>query len=318
MALNLYRRLIQLGAPTKGMFWAAVSLCVIALVASCAILIPRKAMFSAEVLTEQFEVEIPRLGLMPFQDGVLLDLYEAPAGSRVCTGPVLHFDGDPSLGVNQSDGPLNLVVNAVSAELFAVKVSAAAGRTIGATVTCADASEHAAPREVRFSVPRSSFAGSTFQFQGAVTLGGGALVGTRNDLRILREGTIRVTARSFPLGSGVASDSVTLLPADTVRFFSSARGGLAEGTLIARYEPQEVAFRIVAHTPARQAEVYRVGSGRSDTMSVAPTLWARVQAQREWAILLVILAILIKFLEICRSQYSAEQENANNKKSGRK
>lgn len=306
--MALYQKLIRLGAPSRGMFWATLLVYLVLLVVLLVILVPRKATFSAEVLSEQFEVEVPPLALLPFRNGVTLESFDAPAGAS-CAHPSLRFDGDAAPGVNQSGSALTFVVTAVGAESFAVKVTSAQGADSGMHVSCDGGSDYPAPREVQFTVTQSGFLGKTYRFDGAITLGGGSLVREDDTLPILKEGAVRVVARAFPFGSGTASESNALTAADTVRFFDSSNARQpAEGSLIARYEPGERAFRIVAHVVARQAEVYRIGSQRSELMVMAPTIWTRIQAQREWAILLVILAVLARLLETCRKQYEVEQE----------
>jgi hypothetical protein len=307
---GLYGRLLRLGAPSKAMFWTTVAVYLLAIVAALLILIPRHAWFSAEVLTEQLEVVVPKRGFLPPWDGVELNSFAGPDGEE-CRQPRLWFDADEELRVNESDGDIRFGLYAQTEDQFLVRVIGPRDKPLAANVTCESGARHAAPGEAAFQVSKEAFAGTTFRLQGAVTLGGESASGSGARFRMVRAGTLRMTARSVPLGTGRVTESETLMAADTVRFFdSSAGGGLPSATLLIRYDGEARAFSVVSHVVARQAEVFRPGAGRSEVLSVAPGLWARIQAQREWVIILVIAGLLLKLLDACRAQYAYEKERS--------
>jgi hypothetical protein len=302
---KIYRTLVGAARPSKPLFFASLLLHIILLVVCALILFPRDALFSAEVLTEQFELTIPELGPLPAWGPQPLREFTPPDGGT-CNKAMLQFNGELNMHGNNA---LHLIVSAGTATKLFAKLTEQTTKHLPASVVCDSGMRYAAPKEVVIELTPDTFDGKSYALRGQVTLGSTS-VGSPSTIHSLREGTLTVTAKSFPFGSGRVSESQTLMFGDSIRFFTSDRQSMPTAALLVRHDPEEDAFRVVAHVVARAADVYRPGRIRSDTISISPSTWARLQAQPLWATLGVMLTVVLSMLGTMRQQYSAEKESS--------
>jgi hypothetical protein len=134
----------------------------------------------------------------------------------------------------------------------------------------------------------------TLPFNGIMTLGAEAPNGTTK-IRLLISGILITEAVSFPFKTSRAHTETTLRLGDKVELFQDNDQNLmAISHGIIRSENS--ALRVVAHATADEARVLRLGQDKSRLLSVAPSLWDKLNAQSEWAIFLVIGSLLAHML----------------------
>lgn len=145
---------------------------------------------------------------------------------------------------------------------------------------------------------RSSGAGSemvTIVAQGNMTLG--AVPGSRpGQNQILRSGSITATSSSYPLSSGQATQTSALRMGDRLSFEAGEDAAPSKSWLVARHLRDQNVFDVVVQTDAQAALVNRIGQSSAFKVSRTPSVWSRLEAQSEWALVLLIIAILLNLL----------------------
>ena len=115
---------------------------------------------------------------------------------------------------------------------------------------------------------------------------------------ILLDGIVLAEASSAPFRTGRFSSETRLFAGDRVIF---TRGdGKTPVSSSGFLRMKDGAIGVVAHANAAEAQVIHVGQTESRPESVAPSFLAKVQAQSQWAVLLIVLAILLHMLSALR------------------
>lgn len=139
--------------------------------------------------------------------------------------------------------------------------------------------------------------------EGKVILGNTPTTG-KKEKKILTDGTITASSSSFPFKSGRISQSTKLYAGDKISFSSlKKRQDVIKSTTYSEYDEIMKSYQVIVHTNAHYASVKQIGSDISFPISRAPSFWARLEAQGEWAIFLLVIALISNsFMSI--NQYS--------------
>ncbi len=143
------------------------------------------------------------------------------------------------------------------------------------------------------------FPGQTFEMrivqEGMVTLGQLPPSGVA-EKKVLINGIITASSSSFPFKSGRVVENTNLYPGDQV-YFSSANSNGADirATTFARFNPDKKLYQVVVHSNAHVANVRQVGGDWSYPISRVPSFWSRLEAQGEWAFILIIFTLIMNF-----------------------
>jgi hypothetical protein len=287
-ALDIYVSRIS----ARRIFWltAIVNLALIGVVVAILVVPAREAQFSGLAVTETFRIQLP-VGSIP-PAGLADQLVAAKPGASPCAREVELFSPtkDPiTLDFEVSDGTPSLLIRG----------SKAAARPYAVERRC-DGSERDVTSSLRLHPFAGNGASTTLIVEGVATLGQPAGPGRP----LLRSGTITASSSSLPFRSSRVAASSELMLGDQVRFFRSDDDDVgATANAIVRFDPAEKAFRISIQSGASKAEVTRLGSDSSFPLTVAPSFWARLQAQAEWAVLLFSLALVLNVISAAR-QYA--------------
>lgn len=127
-------------------------------------------------------------------------------------------------------------------------------------------------------------------FAGSLQLGAEVPEGVSN-ARLLRSGILTSQAISWPFRSGKIVTSAPLLMGDKVTIAANDKG--TEAMSFGTIRLENGALHIVSQAVGRQALVVRFGQERSEPFVIAPTIIERVQAQAEWALLLLVATLLL-------------------------
>jgi len=150
---------------------------------------------------------------------------------------------------------------------------------------------------------------------------------------ILRNGTLSSETDSWPLKSSVISTEYTLHPGDIISFdppsgpvspraATTRPSSGAPATTTVEEPPQQIggavfsglllidadSTRIVGDTRSRAAYVTPPGSLRGAPRIVAPTLLARVEAQSEWGVVVVLGILLLNLLAAFEKRLLEDKE----------
>ncbi len=149
--------------------------------------------------------------------------------------------------------------------------------------------------------------------QSVVVINGGRIrlgsVPGKSFTPILLSGTVTASSPSFPFTSGRANEEVNVSLGDSIRFVNKQAGVDAPMQLVAFYNSSENLFDIAATstsesgTPTELADtawINRLGIKEPFEISRVPSAWARLEAQSEWALILVLVAIALNFLAAIR------------------
>lgn len=283
---------------------------------SAVIVIQRAAPMRVEAITEIWSVLIPEGAPMPHY----------LSGLHVVPSRYTKYCGNTKPGlVATIDLP-----NVASLHLHATFVSIDAqnlsvilrpenkNRTYG-RIRCGEVQTEL-NRSVILRVPVDKSRRLTFTVEGYVTIGSlpkgkGGKLGPP----LLLSGEVIASARSFPFETGRVEVRSRLAPGDELQLFDAPKGDSpAFSEVIARYRPDTSAYQVTLHSNAARAEIFRLGNDFSYPIASAPSLWARIEAQAEWAVLIAMLAvilnaasairhhILLKKLDIDRAKVIAE------------
>ncbi len=200
-----------------------------------------------------------------------------------CLRPIL------SLGSRRS--ATRLVVSAVGKGAIALDIQSTDpkhptdldGQSLG-TITCRDGRKIAAPERVAVLWRQADL---TQPFHGHLVLG--AVPGSSS--RLLREGTLNVTAKSWPLPTGATGVDHKLLLGDEVRVFSSGFPSSVEATSHGLFRAEAGVLRVIARAQGHTARVAHLGQDRAGVEAIGPNRWERIMAQPYIAIVLAILAL---------------------------
>lgn len=275
------------------LFWSivAVDLLLMALV-TASTLIPRRARLSIAAKTEIASVVLPA-GQRSFAWGqVAIDPKSIDTLPQGCTAPSLDLEAP-------LEGPLAMDLRLAPATGLLSVALKRDGGNVG-TVECQDGRRIDSGGFVRLLWPKSPERSLALRFMGYLTVGGDLAEGTPS-LAMLREGTITVEAPSMPFRNGSVRTETQLYPGDIVQMFNSrdaSRQAIAHGLLLAGADGL---IEVVAHAEAREAHVIHVGQGEATSASVAPTFWAKLQAQSEWTLLILLGALILNILGALRS-----------------
>lgn len=273
----------------RRMFWltATANLAMLVGILALVLLPPREARFSANVLTEYLRIQLPLGSAAP--DGL------------VDASPIVADDGSACRRMVELYQPTEAVIT-LDFEIDKTGPSVLVRRAGGAPVPIGvDRPCQGAPREFVDSArvrPFSMTGGSsTLVLEGVATFG--QPPGPHRSM--LRSGEVTASSTSVPLRSSRATTTADLMLGDQLRFYRSEGDQTGSNTsVIVRYDPEERAFRAVAQSGAGVAEVTRLGLGRSFPITVAPNLWSRLQAQAEWAVLIIGFALVLNVLSAAR------------------
>lgn len=283
-------------------FWSSIFVNVgLGLLAATAIFLPaREARFSADVLTESLSVDIPAGGRLPEQ------LMRGGAAGEATCGPGLVSVYQPTAGLRVEMTFVGKKAYVLVRSLDKLK------RPFAITLPC-----DGEGTEISTSFRPRSFDASgfdrSFTVEGLLTLG---QVPADGQPALLKAGEVTSSTSSFPLKSARVTETSKIMLGDRVRFFDRPQGrGEREATTAAviRFDAKEAAFHVVAHTTAERVEVSRLGADTSFPISVAPTLWSRLRAQSEWALIAVLLAITINILGVLRYYLDSKRAKVEGK-----
>lgn len=122
---------------------------------------------------------------------------------------------------------------------------------------------------------------------------------------VLLEGTVTAASPSYPFPSGRATEQAKVSLGESLKFVYHKSEEEAPMQLIARYVPESHFFDIAASAIgdrgmsqelADSAQINRLGNDEPFTVSRVPSIWSRLEAQSEWALLLVLIGVALKFL----------------------
>lgn len=271
--------------PPRRLFWGivAINLLLITLVAAST-LIPRRARITIAADTEIGSVELPA-GQQSMAWGTLAVAPESidslPVG---CTDPIIDLSAPV-------EGPLRVELRlAPQSGLLSIALTRPAGNV--GTIICADGREFGSGKFVRILRPEDPDRSLVLRFMGQLTVGDDLPEGVSTPA-ILHDGTIGVEAASFPFRNGAVRAETKLYSGDRVQLFDSSdtsRPATAHGIFVIK---ESGLIKVIAHADAREARIIRIGQDEATAASVAPTFWAKVQAQSEWTILILLGALLL-------------------------
>jgi len=254
---------------------------------------PQQGAFTVNALTEQLTLEVdPGVSLADWRDlsvtsavTPIADLAASRTGRR-CANPTLSLD-------DKRQALTRFVIAAAGSNNVAADIQSGSPNLPGASdarslgvVKCADGRRLTAPSRVTV-LWRAG--GLTQAFTGRLEIGGQA--GT--SLKLLREGVLTVSAKSWPAANGAIDVERKLLLGDDVRVYSAAAEDRGESTSFGLFRPDAGALRVVSRAIGDHASVARLGEETAGKEAVGPNLWARFMAQPEAAVLLAILAVLV-------------------------
>lgn len=295
-ALKLDALLATLSA--RLMFWATVAINILLL--SGAVWLywqpPLETQFSANVLTESFIVDVPAGGYLP--QSLVATAVPVDAVRNACntTAFELYAPGEGKLrfAFSMIDGEPSVLVQ---------RLAQTKGDAAPYGVARCGADSHDMSGEVRAYPFRGRSAPANYVLEGEVQLG---QIAGSDRAGILRSGVVVVSSSSLPSRSARLEERRELMLGDEVQFFGGVgQAGKVASNVVVRYDAESRAFHVVSHAAARSAEVKRPGFDRAVPITVAPTLWARLQAQSEWTIYAFVLAILLNIMTSVRA-YAAD------------
>lgn len=133
-------------------------------------------------------------------------------------------------------------------------------------------------------------------FAGELTVG--SYFSDQSEPRILLGGTIVAQASSAPFRDARVSSETKLYPGDFVRLAGGATGTAGSSHGILRVV--DGAIDVTAHAMASEAEVTHIGQQETGPESIAPSFFAKLQAQSQWGLLLVMVGIILHMLSVLR------------------
>jgi hypothetical protein len=161
---------------------------------------------------------------------------------------------------------------------------------------------------VRLVYPLSEDGRRVILGRGKISLGSLPVADPTGDPKLLLSGKISASSRSFPFRTGRVEETSELLLGDTVRFYDTLdRAEETNSDLVAVFSPEQRVFNVVLHSRAITAEVNQLGSVESYPISNTPSIWARIQAQPIWAILVAIFALLLNIVAAIRHYIELKQ-----------
>lgn len=252
-------------------FWtiAALDVALVALIVTVWTLSSDKAVFTFDVQTELLEAAAPP-GASPPNWG---DVDLADGADAFCRGARFRI-------AERAANGMTIQLKAVDTGIEAVLD---AGAEPAGEVLCPGEAPGPSPSYVVLHIGDKAGAPATLRIGGNLTLGAEPPARS-HATTLLREGALRVQAKSWPFPSNRVGDETSLQMGDTVRFFTDRRGR-EQAIGYALIRRQDGALHVAGQVIARQAHVQRVGQHDSDPISFAPSALARLQAQAEWAIL---------------------------------
>lgn len=163
-------------------------------------------------------------------------------------------------------------------------------------VTCADGRILDSTGYLVIVWPKDNAQRLVLPIAGSMTLGEDVSIGMSEQL-ILHEGRVTVEASSAPFRSGRVNRETPLFAGD--RLFLAGEGDdvSVSSHALVQMDPSG-RMNITAHANAAQALVVHFGQDKASAASLAPTFLEKIQAQSQWALLLLIGAILINVLKM--------------------
>ncbi|RYD98935.1 MAG: hypothetical protein EOP50_04610 [Sphingobacteriales bacterium] len=289
--MRKWRRILSLAAWVKLSIYAFNIALLIAFVC-----IPQEATFEVAARTERLTLVIPKGSRPPAWKGLAFQLPpdEIPPNAKCKTGSLLFGD------LLTSD--LTIILTA-SAEGAMLDVAAGDGARLGALVC--DSGEQVISQTAVALIKGPALGYVTLPFEGYLTLGSIPVEGSvRSD--VLQQGELVVEARSFPFRSGVARSAVPLQLGEMVRIYdgSGADHSISHGVIRFR---DGVAL-VQARARGQRAEVSSIGQQTGEAIAVAPTLFDKVRAQPQWAVIILITTMLLQMLTTASQLASRKAE----------
>jgi len=120
---------------------------------------------------------------------------------------------------------------------------------------------------------------------------------------LLQSGSLSVTTTAAPFANGSATQSRSLGLADEVTFVDAhGKPATAHGVIAI----DGGVLHVVAYALASEARVLRPGLSRERALVVAPTMWARVQAQSDWPLIAGLGALALHLLGLVKDLLPAK------------
>lgn len=269
----------------KGLLFATWSfLALIGVFAIGLFFVSGNARLSAEAQSESFAVTLGSDGVLPG----FLSREDAQLPSAACQSEDSDIVFDEPLQV-----PLTAAFSGSVDGFIDVRLSPAEDAPF-AVLFCGDESERVdQPIVIRY--PPQPAGPATILVEGIVSIGEEP-ASRGGTMPLLRSGKVVATSQSYPVPSGRAVEESPLLMGDRLSFRGDDAADLTKTWLVARHQPETAAFDIVVQTDAASALVNRMGQERAIEISRTPSVWARLEAQKEWALILLWIALLANLL----------------------
>jgi hypothetical protein len=259
---------------------------------------PQTATFTLRAKTERAVVELPVGEKAPNWAGLAFaDMSGARRNDETCKTGAL------SLG-DVVATPLRVTFTSQPAGV-SVDVTAQNGKSVG-DLECEDGSGVTLGDQATATIAREDAAKLTLPFSGHLTIGALPAEGTMRS-PLLLEGVVDVQASSFPFSSGRAQSQSTLQLGETAKVLDrNSKPAQAFG--IVRFPDN--AMTIVARARGERVEIGSIGQEVGATAALAPTLLDKMRAQPQWAVLILVAALLLNMLGAARAYAASAQRPA--------
>ncbi|ESQ81812.1 hypothetical protein AEAC466_19815 [Asticcacaulis sp. AC466] len=239
------------------------------------------ALFSVDALTEALSIDVPVGTIIPQSIAIL---------QRT---DVVHCSRSVEL-FSPTETPLRLEFTIGEKEPSLTVRNLAKNGAPFARGTCKSTADE--ERDFIVSNPFSGWSHQSVVLDGKIQLGQQA--GVPDEL--LQSGSIITRTKSFPIPIDTISETSALMLGDEVHFLKDDQGQEANAKLLLRLDTERRAFHVVVHTVAARASVARSGLTENIDLAVAPSLWARLRAQSQWAIFALTGALLLNVIGAIR------------------
>jgi len=285
------------GYPPKYVFLAIAGFEIAIVVTILALwLVPQRARFAIDARTEIAELIIPGGTVAPEWGDLPVDV----PGPDVALDPdetVLRKCRNPKLQFARAfTGPVRVIVTSGQRAML---LHIDGNRHSPGQLACDGGGSLDSPSRVDVSLPVTDGRTMSLRFAGQLVVGDEVRPGERAP-RLLRSGSVTTEAESWPFDSGKVSSRTDLALGDTIKTIADGHDTPATifGLIRLDDDPQtkDDVLHVVGYADAKDVLVLRPGQGGSIPLAIAPTFIARVQAQAEWGILLLVLTLVLNLL----------------------
>jgi hypothetical protein len=246
------------------------------------------ARFSIEARSEIVELRVGAKEEMAGWDELAVATIDEDTGPVTCRAPVFKMPprmAGPFRMIAQSDAEGGLTIEFLDAKPGAL-----------GEIRC-EGARHPAGAHLILGLTADQARRLTLPVHGQLTVGRDVSFDL-NEQPILLDGKVYAEASSAPFRTGRFSSETRLFAGD--RVILTRADGETQVSSWGFLRTIDGAIGVVAHASAAEAQVIHVGQTKTGSESVAPSFLAKVQAQSQWAVILIMVAILLHMFSALR------------------